>query len=307
MICFAENGVGKALFFADVLKQARGHAAAEKVVHDRERVAAGIRHRAGRHADADVDLLELAFGASGESGGRNRRNCGMAVLSGFGVAEARRYEIKKPLVRDIAGSSDDDVVWRVGAAKGGAKGFAIEAADCLRSAEDGAAERMLSPKIAGKHFVDEVFGIVFNHANFFENDGALTIDFVRRKLRIKDHIGENVEDGFQMFVEDASIEAGHFPGSEGIDHAADGIDFAGDCFGSAAACAFEKHVLEKMGNAVELRSFVARAGANPDACGNGTNVGHGFRDDNEAVGQSGLLDGPVLKGHSHSFSQRARR
>ena len=31
----AEDGVGEAFFFADVLKEARGHAASEKIIEDR--------------------------------------------------------------------------------------------------------------------------------------------------------------------------------------------------------------------------------------------------------------------------------
>ena len=304
VIGFAENGVGEALFFADVLEKARRHAAAEKIAHDGKRITTRIGHGAGRHADTDVNLLEFAFGATGKIGSGDGRGLGVTVGDGLTVAKARSGEIDEPLMRDIASGGDDDIVGRVVAAKGGAKRCVIEVADSFRSAENGPAERMLPPKISREHFMDKVFRIVLNHADFFEDDGALALDFIGGKLGVEDHIGENIEHGVEMFIEHASVEAGHFLGGEGVDHAADGIDFASDGFGRAAAGAFEEHVFKKMEDTVEVRSFIARAGTNPDAHGNGTDVWHGFRDDDKAIGQSGLLHGPILRAHSRSFGQR---
>ncbi len=70
---FAENGVGEALLFADVLEEPRGHAATEKIVEDGGSKAAFVGKCDGRNTDADVDLFEVALGFEddGRRGGRS--------------------------------------------------------------------------------------------------------------------------------------------------------------------------------------------------------------------------------------------
>src|SRR5690348_10280913 len=93
-----------------------------------------------------------------------------------------------------------------------------------------------------------------------------------------------------MLVEDARIEADHFLRREGVKHAADAIDFASDVLGSAAIRALEHHMLNEMGNAVEVLRLATRAAADPDSNGNGAHMGHRVRHDNQTVGESRLLN-----------------
>ena len=86
-----------------------------------------------------------------------------------------------------------------------------------------------------------------------------------------------------MRVEDFGVETDLFLGGESVEHATDGIHFAGDVFGRAALGAFEDHVLEEVGDAIFGGGFAAGAVADPDADGNGTDVLHGLSDDDEAV------------------------
>ena len=65
-IQLAENRVRQALAFANILEQARGHAAAENVVEHGDGEAAAIGHRQRRNADADVHLLEFVLGAQSD-------------------------------------------------------------------------------------------------------------------------------------------------------------------------------------------------------------------------------------------------
>src|SRR5271170_5400109 len=64
-IKFAENRVGQALAFANILEQARRHSTAKNIVEDRDAEAAAIGHGQRRNAHADVNLLELVLGTQG--------------------------------------------------------------------------------------------------------------------------------------------------------------------------------------------------------------------------------------------------
>ena len=132
--------------------------------------------------------------------------------------------------------------------------------------------------------MEKIFGVIHVHLDFFEDDLALFLDVFGIELGSKDEIGKNVEGDGEMRVEDLGVEADLFLGSEGIEHAADGIHFAGDVFGRAALGALEDHVLKKMGSAVFGGGFAAGAMANPDADGDGTDVLHGLSNNDEAVG-----------------------
>ena len=57
------------------------------------------------------------------------------------------------------------------------------------------------------------------------------------------------------------------------------------------AGALERHVLEQVGDAVDLGRLVARADIDPDAERGGLQAGHVLADDAQAVGEGGDLDG----------------
>ncbi len=93
-----------------------------------------------------------------------------------------------------------------------------------------------------------------------------------------------------MGVEHLGVEADLFLGSERVEHAADGVHFAGDGFGGAAFGALEDHVLEKVRETVFMKGFAARAMANPDADGYRADVLHGLCNDDEAVREDVTVD-----------------
>src|SRR6266404_1531060 len=106
-----------------------------------------------------------------------------------------------------------------------------------------------------------------------------------------------------MVVENFGVETDLLFGGEGVQHAADGIHFAGDGFGGTAFGAFEDHVFDEMGETVFLRNFAARAVPNPDADGDGADVGHVLGNDNETVGKNVALDVANLRGHEGIVTQ----
>ncbi len=88
-----------------------------------------------------------------------------------------------------------------------------------------------------------------------------------------------------MLVEHLDVEADALLGGEGVHVAADGIHLARDVFRAAVLRPLEDHVLDEVRDAVDLRIFVARAGLDPYADRNRTDVLHLFGQDGETVRQ----------------------
>ena len=145
---------------------------------------------------------------------------------------------------------------------------------------------MLGPEAARENVVEMIFGIVQVHLDFFEDDLALFFYVFGIEFGAENEIGDDVKSDRQMLVENLGVEADLLFRGERIEHAADGIHFAGDGFGGAALRAFENHVLHEMGQAVFFGDFAAGAVADPDADGDGADVGHGLGDDHETVGRA---------------------
>ena len=125
--------------------------------------------------------------------------------------------------------------------------------------EDRLAERVRVPEILREKLVDQIFGIVLGHADFFEDHSLLARDVFFGEFRFENHVRNNVEGLREMLVEDARVETDHFFRSEGVEHAAEAVDFARDVFRGATAGAFENHVLDEMRDAVDFHGFAARS------------------------------------------------
>ena len=159
---------------------------------------------------------------------------------------------------------------------------------------------MFGPEAAGENVVQEIFGIVQVHLDFFEDDLALFLHVVGIELGTQNEIGDNVKGDGQMVIEDFGVEADLFFRSERVEHAAYRIHFAGDGFGGAAFGAFEDHVLDEMGQAVFFRDFAAGPVADPHAYRDGANMRHGLGDDDQAVAEDVLLDVTDFRGGCHN-------
>src|SRR5206468_1077671 len=92
-------------------------------------------------------------------------------------------------------------------------------------------------------------------------------------------------------------------GGEGVHVAADGIHLARNVFGRAVLRPFEDHVLDEVRDAVDVRIFVARAGLDPYADRNRTDVLHLFGQDGETVRQ--YLATNVAEFFHHVSAQRS--
>jgi hypothetical protein len=188
-------------------------------------------------------------------------------------------------VVEMSGGGYDDVAGREAVGVSIEHGLALEFLHCFFGAEDRLAEGMIFPEILGEDFVDEVVGIVFVHFDFFEDYAALAGDIIVGECRMQHEVGEDFEGDGNILIEYLHAEADALFGGKGVHVAADGIDLAGNLLGSAVLGAFEDHVLDKMGDAVDLRRLVAGTGLEPNADGGGADVLHLLGDDGEAVGQ----------------------
>lgn len=119
---------------------------------------------------------------------------------------------------------------------------------------------------------------------------------------MQDEVGEDVEGLGRVFVEDLDIEADGLFASEGVEIAADAVDFACNVLCGAGGGALEDHVLDEVGEAVFGFGFVTGAGVYPGTHGDGAHVRHGLGEDQESVGKDGAADvaGGML-GASHWF------
>src|SRR6266850_4686209 len=86
-----------------------------------------------------------------------------------------------------------------------------------------------------------------------------------------------------VFGEDVGVVAGHFLRGGGVVAGADLVEDAVDVFPGVFFGAFEHHVLEEVGDAVDIHGFVAGAGFDEHAGGDGVRIGVDLGDDVEAV------------------------
>src|SRR5690606_28724562 len=132
--------IAEAPLLADLLEEARGHAAAERGRIDLRGVEVGVPHARGLEPEREMDLFEVLHLAP------------LAALPerGLEALAADRGEIAEGdlggphhlVVIDRAGGREDHLVWPVMLADEAGEVLAPEGRDPLRRAEDGAAERL---------------------------------------------------------------------------------------------------------------------------------------------------------------------
>ncbi len=293
------DGVGEALVFADGLEEARAHAAAEHGVEEVDAVAVGVVDRGRGDSEAELDLLEGFFALERDVGVGDGRLAGGGGCRGGGQGvEVVGYLLDEGVVVEVAGGGEDHVAGGEAVGVEAEEGGLVEARDGLGGAEDGAAEGVVLPEVLGEELVDEVVGVVFVHLDLFEDDALLAGDVLGREGGVEDEVGEEIEGGGDVLVEDLDVEADHLFAGEGVEVAADGVDLAGELLGGAGGGALEDHVLDEVGDPVEGGGLVAGAGADPGAHGDAADVGHGLGEDEEAIGEHGLADvaGGLIQG-----------
>ncbi len=154
------------------------------------------------------------------------------------------------------------------------------------AAEHGPAERLIGIGGGLEMIEDDVVGRVLGLAQLLQHDFAFARQLVGFELRIEQDVADDVERERHVGLHHLGEIGGRFARRIGVEMAAHGFDFLGDVARRAPRRALERHVLEHVGNAVDLGRFVARAGADPDADRGGFDLLHAVGRDGDAVGES---------------------
>jgi len=109
---FAENGVGEAALFANVLEKTRRHAAAEKIVENGDDEAAVVRDGQRGNTEAQVNLLEIGFAVDLDGRAGLRRDIIFESASGLEMTELFSDEVSDLVMRDVAGGGDKKMIGR---------------------------------------------------------------------------------------------------------------------------------------------------------------------------------------------------
>src|SRR5271165_1786888 len=218
----------------------------------------------GGKAKAKFNLFQ-AFLVGKNNRGKDFGLGGMkAVALRLHVLKVPGYQLDKLVMVEIPSRRNDNVAGRKAVRVSIDDGLALEALYRLLGAQDRLAQRMILPEILGEDFVNEVIRIVLVHLDLFHDHAAFAGDIGAVEHGIQHQIAENIERGRNVLVEHLDVEADALLSGEGIHIAADGVDLAGYLLGGAVLGPFKDHVLNKVGDAVPLRFFIARTGLQPN-------------------------------------------
>ena len=101
-------------------------------------------------------------------------------------------------------------------------------------------------------------------ADLLQDHGALTFELARLEGRVLQYVGEDVEREADILLQHLGVVRGAFARGIGVEVAADRLDLLGDGERAAPLGALERHVLEEMRDAVDLRRLVPRADIDPE-------------------------------------------
>ncbi len=110
---------------------------------------------------------------------------------------------------------------------------------------------------------DDVVGRVVGLADLLQDDGALAFELGRVEGRVLQDVGEDVERERHVLLQHLGVIGRALARGIGVEVAADRLDLLGDGAGAAPLGALERHVLEKMRDAVDLRRLVPGADIDP--------------------------------------------
>ena len=130
-------------------------------------------------------------------------------------------------------------------------------------AENRAADRLAREGGRLQVLEHEVVGGILDGADLLDDDVLFAVDLVGVEARMRQDVGEHVEPERDVGLEHARVIGRHLDPGAGIEVAADRLDFLGDLAGGAPRRALERHVLEKMRNAVLVGAFAAAAAGRP--------------------------------------------
>ena len=139
--------------------------------------------------------------------------------------------------------------------------------------------------LLGEELMDEVIRRVLDHLDFLGDHFLLALDVVRPERRPHHDVRQHVDRQRQMLVEGLDVIARVFLRGKRVHLPADGVDRLGDVFSAARFGALEQHVLDEMGDAVQLERCVAGAARKPHADAHRPDMRHPLGKEAETVGK----------------------
>src|SRR5579883_754137 len=282
------DGIDEATLLADLLKEPRGHAAAQRRRQHRGGVVVGILVGEAGKAQHDMHLLEVALlapVAADIDGGLGARGALMRQ-----AGEGARRMVGERLGIDLAGGGEHHARRRIVLAEISGDAVARHALDDLRPAEDGPPHRLIGKGALLEEIEDDVVGRIVGLSDFLEDDGALAVELGRIEDRVLENVGEDVDRQRDILFQHLGVIGGVLARRVGVEMAADRLDLLGDGEGRAALGALERHVLQEMSNAVDVGRLVPRSDIDPDAERNRLDRIHPVGHDAKAARQGGEVN-----------------
>src|SRR5579872_1499034 len=148
-----------------------------------------------------MHLLEGAFLPKDQRRVRLRAAIGLGERLRLELAEMILCKLDQFLVREAAGRGDQNIFGRVIAVVITIDAVAVEAANGLTGPQNRTPQGMPLPEIAREDLMDEIFGIIHIHLQFFEDDAFFLLDVALLKQRISYQVRHDAESVRQMLVE----------------------------------------------------------------------------------------------------------
>ena len=177
-------------------------------------------------------------------------------------------------------------------------------------AEHRAADRLVRKGSHPQIVEDDVGWGVARLAKFLEDDLLFAGEIVGLEMRREDHVGDHLDPERQMFGEQGRGKARALAVGGGIEIAADILDRLADLARRSRAGALEHHMFVEVGDAVQARRLMTRAGLGIKADRDGLDPRHRAAGDTKAVGKGGELHGherPDLGAQGSGGNLRPRR
>ena len=132
-----------------------------------------------------------------------------------------------------------------------------EAANRFRRSQDRTADGLIWP---GRR-LEEIEGLIFRRIvrrpDFLKDDMLFASQFFRVEGRVLENIRKKIDCQWQIFGKDTCIIVRVLDAGCRVQFTADGLDFLGDAACAPGLCPLERHMFQKMGDAVLFRRFGA--------------------------------------------------
>ncbi len=194
------------------------------------------------------------------------------AVAALGGDTRRCGQLGDPLVVEMPGGADDDVLPGVASSVVGVDLGDRDRGDHLRLAQNAAAERVLAEDCVGEEVVDAVLRFVLIHRDLLQHHVALGVDL--RIGRRQQHLGEQVEDLLGVLIEEAGVQMGRLLAGRRVDRGAEPVKALGDLDRRVALGPLEQQVLQEVGDPRLGGGLVAGAGSHPESERYGANRGN---------------------------------